>query len=82
MNKNQLRYFQEDIIIHLDIISAILCFGFGFNLWGWFFVASTAIQWCYAAYHYGKMKQDERLAKLEEMKEKQKKANSNNVTFI
>ena len=74
MTKNQLKYFQEDIVYHLDIISAILCFGFGFNGCGWFFVVSTVLQWIFAAYYKYKMKQDERLAKLEAMKEKQKNA--------
>jgi hypothetical protein len=53
--RNQIKYLQEDIIWHLDLIITVLAFGFNFP--GWIIVVCcvmTLIQFGYAcvcAYH-------------------------------
>jgi hypothetical protein len=53
---NQLRYFQEDMCLHLQIIMMILLFGFGYETAGKIMIALCFFQYFYAAYWKSKMK--------------------------
>ena len=53
--KNQLRYFQEDMCLHLQVIITILLFGFGHETMGKIMIAVCIIQYLFAAYWKSKM---------------------------
>jgi Ca2+/Na+ antiporter len=56
----QLRYFQEDIVYKLDVITCVMCFGFDFQIAGWVFMAIALGQYLYCFCWRYKMEKENR----------------------